>query len=216
MVPADATHLTPEPNMKFPDFYRQIAPITLYDPLAELLGSPSDGVIRYEFADAVKLAGHACPTVAGAWLATARGLRALYGDEMPMRGNVAVALHEGLEDGVAGVIASIATLLTGAAGPGGFKGLGGRFGRRQLLSFGADGVAGIRLTRRDTGRSADCIVQLQRVGGDPRMGELLPAVIQGLATPEQAKLFAELWQDRLRRILVDHGDASELVEIRMA
>ncbi len=216
MVPADATHLTPEPNMKFPDFYRQIAPITLYDPLAELLGSPSDGVIRYEFADAVKLAGHACPTVAGAWLATVRGLRALYGDEMPMRGNVAVALHEGLEDGVAGVIASIATLLTGAAGPGGFKGLGGRFGRRQLLSFGADGVAGIRLTRRDTGRSADCIVQLQRVSGDPRMGELLPAVIQGLATPEQAKLFAELWQDRLRRILVDHGDASELVEIRMA
>ena len=202
--------------MKFPDFYRHIAPITLYDPLAELLGAPADGVIRYEFADAVKLAGHACPTVAGAWVATVRGLRALYGDEMPVRGNIAVALHEGLEDGVAGVIASIATLLTGAAGPAGFKGLGGRFGRRQLLSFGVEGVAGIRLTRRDNGRSADCSVQLQRVGGDPRMGELLPAVIQGLATPQQAALFAELWQDRLRRILVDHDDTPELVEIRMA
>ena len=108
------------------------------------------------------------------------------------------------------------TLLTGAAGAGGFKGLGGRFGRRQLLSFGVAGVAGIRLTRRDTGRNADCVVQLQRVPGDPRLGELLPAVIQGIATPQQASLFAELWQDRLRRILVDHAEHPELVEIRLA
>lgn len=202
--------------MEFPDFYRQIAPISLYDPLAELLGATSGGVIRYEFTDAVKLAGHACPTVAGAWLATVRGLQALYGEAMPVRGNLTVALPEGVEDGVAGVIASIATLLTGAAGPGGFKGLGGRFGRRRLLNFDVTGVAGIRLTRRDTGQSVDCLVQLHRVPGDPAMGELLPAVVQGVATPQQAARFRELWQDRLRRILVDHGNDPKLVEIRMA
>ena len=104
----------------------------------------------------------------------------------------------------------------GAAGAGGFKGLGGRFGRRQLLNFGIAGVGGIRLTRRDNGRSADCIVQLQRVPGDPRLGELLPAVVQGIATPQQAALFAALWQDRLRRILVDHAEHPELVDIRLA
>lgn len=202
--------------MQFPDFYHQIPPISLRDPLAELLGAAVGGVIRYDFTDAVKLAGHACPTVAGAWLATVRGLRALYGDEMPVRGDISVALHENVEDGVAGVIASIATLLTGAAGAGGFKGLGGRFGRRQLLNFGIAGVGGIRLTRRDNGRSADCIVQLQRVPGDPRLGELLPAVVQGIATPQQAALFAALWQDRLRRILVDHAEHPELVDIRLA
>ncbi len=202
--------------MQFPDFYHQIAPISLRDPLAELLGAAVGGVIRYDFTDAVKLAGHACPTVAGAWLATVRGLRALYGDEMPVRGDISVALHENVEDGVAGVIASIATLLTGAAGAGGFKGLGGRFGRRQLLNFGIAGVGGIRLTQRDNGRSADCIVQLQRVPGDPRLGELLPAVVQGIATPQQAALFAALWQDRLRRILVDHAEHPELVDIRLA
>ena len=60
--------------MKPAPYFSQIAPISLYDPLADLLGATENGVITYEFLDAVKLAGHACPTVAGAWLATVRGL----------------------------------------------------------------------------------------------------------------------------------------------
>jgi len=63
---------------------------------------------------------------------------------------------------------SIATLLTGAAGAGGFKGLGGQYGRRNLLSFGVQGVAGIRLTRRDTGATVDCVVRLHKIASDPR------------------------------------------------
>jgi len=108
----------------------------------------------------------------------------------------------------------VATLLTGAAGAGGFKGLGGRHGRRNLLAFGVDGVAGLRFTRRDNGTSVDCIVRLQGVAGDPRLGHLLPDVIMGTASAEEAALFRTLWQDRVRRILVDHGDDPELVEIR--
>lgn len=200
--------------MQAPAYFSQVPAITLHDPLAELLGAAEGGLIEYHFADAVKLAGHACPTVAGAWLATVHGLRALYGSAMPVRGDIAVALPETVDDGVAGVIASIATLLTGAAGAGGFKGLGGRYGRRNLLSFGVAGVTGIRLTRRATGASVDSIVHLHKVSGDPRMGQLLPEVLCGTASPEQAKLFGELWQDRVRRILVDRENAQELVEIR--
>mgnify|MGYP003492414693 FL=1 len=40
------------------------------DPLAELLGAAEGGRLEYTYADAVKLTGHSCPTVAGAWLAT--------------------------------------------------------------------------------------------------------------------------------------------------
>lgn len=200
--------------MKPAAYFTQISPISLYDPLAGLLGATEDGLIEYTFLDAVKLAGHACPTVAGAWLATVSGLRALYGDETPVRGNISVALHDNIEDGVAGVIASVATMLTGAAGAGGFKGLGGRHGRRKLLSFGVAGVAGIRLTRCDTGASVDCMVKLNRIPADPRVGELLPAVILGAASPEESHLFRELWQDRVRRILT--SDDRELVEIRVA
>jgi len=76
--------------MKPAAYFSRITPISLHDPLAELLGATEDGIITYDFLDAVKLAGHACPTVAGAWLATVRGLRALYGDDMPVRGNVSV------------------------------------------------------------------------------------------------------------------------------
>ena len=68
--------------MKPAAYFSRITPISLHDPLAELLGATEDGIITYDFLDAVKLAGHACPTVAGAWLATVRGLRALYGEDL--------------------------------------------------------------------------------------------------------------------------------------
>lgn len=197
--------------MNLPDYIARLPVITLYDPLAEVLGAAEDGLIDYSFADAVKLAGHACPTVAGAWLAVACGLEALYGDATPVRGDIAVALPEAVDEGVAGVIASVATLLTGAAAAGGFKGLGGQYGRRNLLSFGVREVAGIRLTRRDTGAAVDCVARLHKVAGDPRLGELLPNVILGTASAEESHLFRTLWQDRVERILT--ADRNEIVEI---
>ena len=197
--------------MAFPEFFDQIPPITLRDPLAELLGAAEGGLIEYRFADAVKLAGHSCPTVAAAWLMTVRGLQALYGDQIPERGNIAVSLGETIESGVAGVIASIATLLTGATGDGGFKGLGGQHVRRGLLHFGVDGVAGLAFTRRDSNATVHCQISLNSVPADPRMGELLPAVVRGIADAESAQLFRNLWQDRVKRILIDHANDPELV-----
>ncbi|MEN9480635.1 MAG: hypothetical protein RLZZ298_2030 [Pseudomonadota bacterium] len=200
--------------MAFPAFFAEIPSITLRDPLAELLGAAEGGLIEYHFADAVKLAGHSCPTVAGAWLMTVRALRALYGDEIPLRGNLAVAINEPLASGVAGVIASIATLITGAAGDGGFKGLGGQYSRRNLLHFGVDGIGGLAFTRLDTHVTVDCILRLNSVPPDQRLGQLLPAILQGHASLDETRLFGQLWQDRVKRILVDHGDDPALVELR--
>ena len=200
--------------MAFPEFFARIPAITLRDPLAELLGAAEGGLIEYRFADAVKLAGHSCPTVAGAWLMTVRALRALYGDETPVRGDLRVTLGENADSGVAGVIASIAGLLTGAAGDGGFKGLGGRYGRRNLLRFGVAGVGGLAFTRLDTNVAVDCILRLEMVPADPRLGGLLGAILQGTADTGNTQLFGELWQDRVRRILIDHADDPEIVQLR--
>lgn len=200
--------------MAFPEFFARIPAVTVRDPLAELLGAAEGGLIEYRFADAVKLAGHSCPTVAGAWLMTARALRALYGDEIPVRGDLRVALGETPDSGVAGVIASIAGLLTGAAGDGGFKGLGGRYGRRNLLRFGVAGVGGLAFTRLDTNVAVDCILRLEMVPADPRLGGLLGAILQGTADTGNTQLFGELWQDRVRRILIDHADDPEIVQLR--
>ena len=200
--------------MAFPEFFARIPPITLRDPLAELLGAAEGGLIEYRFADAVKLAGHSCPTVAGAWLMTVRALRALYGDEIPVRGDLRVALGENADSGVAGVIASIAGLLTGAAGDGGFKGLGGRYGRRNLLRFGVAGVGGLAFTRLDTNVAVDCILRLETVPADPRLGGLLGAILGGTADDAARRLFGELWQARVRRILIEHADDPGIVELR--
>jgi hypothetical protein len=54
--------------MAFPAFFDQAPVLRLHDPLAQLLGAATDGVIEYRYADAVRVAGHSCPTVAGAWL----------------------------------------------------------------------------------------------------------------------------------------------------
>lgn len=60
--------------MKLPDFYKTIEPIILKDDLAEFLGAPEDGKIEINYLDLVKMAGHSCVTVAGAYLMTLKGL----------------------------------------------------------------------------------------------------------------------------------------------
>ena len=200
--------------MAFPEFFARVPAITLRDPLAELLGAAEGGLIEYRFADVVKLTGHSCPTVAGAWLMTVRALRALYGDEIPERGNIAVALRESLDGGVAGVIGSVAGLLTGAAGAGGFKGLGGRHSRRNLLLFGVAGIGSVTFMRLDTDAAVDCTLRLEMVPADPRLGKLLGAVLNGTANPDDARQFGSLWQERVARILIDHGEDHEIVALR--
>lgn len=202
--------------MSFPDFFAQVPTFVVRDPLADFLGAAEGGLIEYSFADAVRLAGHSCPTVAGAWLMSTRALRALYGDAVPERGAVSVEFSDALGDGVAGVIASVATLLTGAAGGGGFKGLAGRFSRRDLLHFEVAGVEEIRFRRRDTGEVVDISLDLSPVAGDPRMGALLPSLLAGKGSAEEARLFGQLWQDRVRRILIDHHDDERLTPLRRA
>ena len=180
--------------MAFPEFFARVPAVTLRDPLAELLGAAEGGLIEYRFADAVKLTGHSCPTVAGAWLMTVRALRALYGDEIPERGNVAVALRESLDSGVAGVIGSVAGLLTGAAGAGGFKGLGGRHSRRNLLQFGVagNGNGSVAFARRDTNAAVDCTLRLEMVPTDPRLGSLLGVILNGTANTDDTRQFRNL------------------------
>jgi hypothetical protein len=43
---------------------------------------------------------------------------------------------------------------------------------------------------------------------------MLPGLLRGEANAEEAALFAVLWQDRVRRILLDHQDDPNLVVVR--
>ncbi len=202
--------------MTFPAFFAQVPPILLRDPLAEFLGAAEGGLIEYRYADAVRLAGHSCPTVAGAYLLASRALGRLYRSEVPRRGNFHVSCGDSLDEGVTGVIASVLTLLTGAAGSGGFKGLAGQHSRRNLLAFGQGGGGTFTFRRRDDGSAVTLSLDLSSVPPDPRMGGLLQALLSGEASEADGRDFRLLWQDRVRRILLEHWDDPALVHIRSA
>jgi hypothetical protein len=198
-------------RMKTPAFFDAVPPIVVVDPLAEVLGAAENGIVNYRYADAVKLAGHSCPTVACAWLMTRRALQELYPDTCPCRGDVRVELRATSEEGVTGVIASIAGLVTGAANEGGFKGLAGRFGRQGLLQFGVPLGGEIRFTRLDTGRSVTLSHDLRVVAQPPGLRERLREAFAPDASDDARKAFAAVWQDWVKTILIVHADDPRLI-----
>lgn len=202
--------------MNYPAFFDQAPAITVRDSLAEFLGACDDGLITYRYIDAVRLAGHSCPTVAGAYLMTRRALAMLYPDGVAERGAVQIRFAAPLEEGVAGVIASVAGLITGAAGPGGFKGIGRNFRRQNLMYFSCAIEGEARFDRLDNGASVALGMHMNRVEADPRTSALLRKHLEGVASPQELREFASLWQDRVRRILLEHADDPGLISATAA
>ena len=105
-------------------------------------------------------------------------------------------------------------LITGAAGSGGFKGIAGNFSRRNLLDFEELDLPGeISFTRLDSGNNLAASLHLEQVAPDPRTASLLQRLLAGERDPVVAEVFATLWQDRVRRILIDHYDDPLLVSL---
>lgn len=200
--------------MSYPDFFDKVPRITMRDPLAEFLGAAAHGVMEYSYVDAVRLAGHSCPTVAATYLMARSALATLYPDALPERGAIRVDLPGQRQDGVTGVIANVLSLLTGATEDSGFKGLGGRFDRRRLLVFGTPMAGEIRFTRLDTRESTTASARLDRVSGDSRLRELMHRCVSGTATADEARLFQTLWQERVRKLLIDHADDPDVIVVQ--
>ncbi|MCC7326866.1 MAG: hypothetical protein IT521_08700 [Burkholderiales bacterium] len=199
--------------MQLPEFFDAAPRLAVRDPLAAFLGAADGGIIEYGYTDVVKLAGHSCPTVASAYLMTRAALRSLYPDTLPERGGIRVELREDRVEGVTGVIANVVSLLTGATQDTGFKGIGGRFDRRNLLYFGVDIPGQLRFTRADTGATVTVSARLDHVPADARMFPLLHRCITGAASDDEAKLFQSLWQGRVEALLVDHADDPEVIVV---
>ena len=199
--------------MAFPAFFDLAPRITVRDPLAALLGASDDGLLVYGYADAVRLAGHSCPTVAGAWLMARAALRRLFPGEPAERGGVSVRMDAPEQEGTTGVVAQVLTLVTGAAADNGFHGIGGRFVRQGLLRYATDAVPGVRFQRRDTGQAVTVVLDLSRVPPAPGLRERMAEALAPSATAEQQRAFGELWQDRVRRLLLEHADDPAVVRI---
>jgi len=184
--------------------------ITFLDPLAELLGA-GDGYFHYIFDDVVKLSGHACPTVSGAFLVTIHAMRALYGDEIPVRGEIHITLPGPVDQGVNGPISQVFTLLTGATAVNGFHGLGGHYVRHGLMDFASSSNGIFTFQRIDNHESVNVAYDSSSIPPDPDMGPLLQQILQDDGEESIRQQFRDMWRNRVIAILNDAGSQTVTV-----
>ncbi|WP_309497345.1 FmdE family protein [Sulfurovum sp.] len=188
--------------MQYPPFYEKIPSILLYDPLSEFLGAFEKGKMEISYLDCVKLAGHSCPTVAGAYLMAKLGLERLYKETLPQRGSVKVEMKASKGEGVTGVTCNIISFIVGASDNSGFKGIQGNFSRHDLLSYDVPMDAEVKLTRLDTMQSVTLSYDPSSVPPDAQMMPLMKKNLQGTPSKEESTLFQTLWQKRVEEILL--------------
>ncbi len=195
--------------MKYRTFFDEIETIVVEDELAKFLGVNEDGVIVFSYADIVKTAGHSCGTVAGAYLIAQEGLKTLYKEGLPKRGEIKVELKKAPRDDNAGVVAAVLSTITGATEAYGFGGIpGGKFNRRDLLFFEADINTAVRLTRLDTGESVGVNYMPKKVV-DPMA--ILMSAISPNATEEDKKSFPDRFQHMVQTIFENRDKVIEVL-----
>lgn len=192
-------------------FFDSVEPIKMKDPLAVALGAmDKNEPFVFTYTDAVKLAGHSCPAVSGAYKLTQVALKSLYGNETPVRGQIKVTFKGGVGYKVNGPISQVVTLITGASGETGFKGLGGgRYNRQNLLSFDEtkeadeDAVCTVIFERMDNNKKIEISYNNSMLPANPKMGDLMPLAVTGKGTDAEIREFGELWHERVKAVLMN-------------
>ena len=168
-----------------PKFFSQATPIFMEDKLAATLGAVEKGaVFSYNYEDVVKLAGHSCLAVSGAYRLTQIALKKLYGEQTPIRGEIEVTFRGRVDAKVNGPISQVVTLITGAAAENGFNGFGGKkFRRSGLLSFDESSaispgaICSVVFKRLDTGRTVEITYTNSMLPSLPNMQEMVRIVL---------------------------------------
>ena len=201
------THTTHSGRPNWTVEYDDVDPIRVRDPVAEALTvlDPGDPFVL-DYRDIVTAAGHSCPTAAGAYRITQLGLEALYPDDYPVRGEIAVRAGGPKTDSTYGVMARLVSYVTGAAEEDGFAGLaGGHGGRADLLTFDEFGGAdpSFEFTRTDTGETVRVTYHVGDVPGAGPATQYLGKLVDGTATEEERAAFGAAWHGRVETVLTD-------------
>jgi len=180
----------------------ETAPILLRDPLAEFLGLRGEGIpISYTLEDAGRYAGHVCPTVATAFEMTREALKRLYGDALPVRGNMRVTIASAPDQFANGPLARVIGFITGAAREDGFRGIAGRWSRQNLLLFAPEQrpFGSVLFERLDSGASVRLQTIPEKPGSGPEIAPLLKAAME--AAPAASREFQQAWLARVRAVI---------------
>ncbi|RJR30575.1 MAG: hypothetical protein C4576_33065 [Desulfobacteraceae bacterium] len=197
---------TPKPR-SFAEHIDKVPPISLNEPFLELLGQ-ADQPLAYTYREAVKLTGHSCGAVAGAWTITRKALEALYPGSIPVRGQIKVTMPGAEDEWYVGVFGEVITFLTGAAPKTGFPGaeFGHAYNRRNLMAY-TENPAGTPpprmiwiFERTDTKAKVGVRYDLNKIRPPitPERTEMGTKVAKGLATPEETSEWQDYWNERAR------------------
>ena len=196
--------------MKYPEFFDKIEKIVTYDELSQFLGVNDDGIIEYSYLDIVKTAGHSCATTAGAYLCALYGLKALYPDTLPRRGEIKVELKHSPTQHNTGVVGCILSNITGATTDYGFGGIPtGKFNRRNLLFYSADIKNQIKLTRLDTEKSVEINYTPEKIVNPMA---ILKSAIAPDATEEDKKTFPQRFQNMVKTVFENADKVIEIID----
>ena len=114
------------------------------------------------------------------------------------------------DEGVYGVMAQVFSLLTGAAPATGFRGLGHKFKRKDLLKFSPKKIDPqaicFEFKRLDNGQAVLVKFYPQQIPFSEekakRLGRLLEKVIWEAAKEEEKNEFQELWMEKVKDMLL--------------
>jgi len=211
---------------RFRKFFYDVRPIRLREPLAAVLGAfENDGdIVEFSYVDVVRAAGHACPSVSGAYLCCQEALEALYPAEIPLRGGIEITVLGKPDEGALGVMSQVFTFITGAAAETGFKGLGGRFARKELLRFEAveegHDEPSFRFRRADTGaavlvRFYPWLIPFPEESGQ-RLAALMGPAVSGAADDGTRQEFQELWLEKIRAMIIERKEIGIWLKVEAA
>lgn len=158
--------------------------VKIHDPLAEHLGDPAE-VVEFEITiyDAARLAGHLCPSIAGAFLMTRAAVHALFPEnETCIRGQMLVDLPTANDEGAMGPMSHVVSYVTGAWAEDGFKGLSGQFKRRNLLRFDSERCrdGSFRFERTDNGKAVHVHYRPERASFDRNASDPWQARVEAI------------------------------------
>jgi len=81
------------------------------------------------------------------------------------------------------------------------------------MSFGVSGVRKIRYIQRDNLRKVDVDVDLSKISVQRDLKILMQKCLEGNATESEQQVFGMMWQERVRRILLEHGDDPDVFRV---
>ena len=210
-----------EPILWTQDYITQVPPIMMMEPYFQIFGQ-SQVAVPYTYETAVKLSGHSCGAVAGAWTITRKALEVLYPNgEIPVRGQIAVEAPGAEDEWFVGVFGDVITYVTGAAPKTGF--IGAEFGEtnnlfvRQNKMVYLDAPSGKQppqlewiFTRLDNGAKVGVNFNLAVITpiATPERQEMGKKMATGAATPEEAADYYEYWNARAKFVF-ENADTLE-------